>query len=414
MKYIFVDTDNGGTPSNATPDTSTSKYHTSSSWPANGARWSTLGAVFGDATIRGITDDITIYCIGTAADTSTPSSSSMTCAGLTIIGDLASAKWDTTKYRIVNTTTTSLNLFGSSMTGAITVRNVQVENNSSSTGPYCIAVAPTPNSLTHTVDSCIARHGSTARASANAACAGIRFSGSSTGSTFRVYNCISYQIGGSGASVTGNGIVNNISNAITLNVYNSVVYDVQTGGAAGNARGIAANSADTVTVKNCAVLSTGDDFLNCDTVAYCASDDGDGTNAISAPTWANQFEDYANGDFRLKAGSALIGAGIGPSSDAAVPTTDIAGVTRSGTTTDIGAAMYVATGPTISSVTSSSSLTSAKVIGTGLSAGQTLTYKGVACTAVTASSSITLSCVFPDFFSNNIKLGAVHEFKVVD
>lgn len=374
MKYIFVDTDNGGAPSNATPDTSTSKYHTSSSWPANGARWSTLGGVVGDATIRGITDDITIYCIGAAADTTSPQFSSMTCASLTLIGNLARPQWDASKYRISGTATSVVNLFSNNITGAVTVRNLQVEANGSGTSAYPIAIAPTVNSLTHNVENCIVRFGSTARSSVNSACGGIRFSGSSTGSTFNVKNCISYQIGGSGASVTGNGIVNNISNAITLNVYNCVVYDVQTGGAVGNARGIAANAADTVTVKNCAVLSTGDDFLNCDTVAYCASDDGDGTNAQTSVTWTNEFVDYVNGDFTLKSGGTkLQGTGIGPSSDASVPSTDIAGVTRSGTTTDIGAAMYVASGLSITSVTPSSfdsGIAGIVIAGSGFGASQ--------------------------------------------
>lgn len=72
------------------------------------------------------------------------------------------------------------------------------------------------------------------------------------------------------------------------------------------------------------------------------------------------------------------------------------------------------TGLSITSVTPSYSLANSKVIGTSLSAGQTLTYKGVACTSISASSSLTLTCVFPNFYTNNIKLGAVHEFKVVD
>lgn len=54
----------------------------------------------------------------------------------------------------------------------------------------------------------------------------------------------------------------------------------------------------------------------------------------------------------------------------------------------------------------------AEVVGQGLSAGLTVTYKGIACTVLSASGSTSIKVTFPDFISNNIKLGATHEFKV--
>lgn len=53
------------------------------------------------------------------------------------------------------------------------------------------------------------------------------------------------------------------------------------------------------------------------------------------------------------------------------------------------------------------------VVGTGLSAGVSVTYKGVGCTVLSASGSTSIKVTFPNFFTNNIKIGAAHEFKVI-
>jgi len=77
----------------------------------------------------------------------------------------------------------------------------------------------------------------------------------------------------------------------------------------------------------------------------------------------------------------------------------------------------VATGLTITSVnttnTAFSAQTNSAVIGTGLSASVVCTYAGIACTNESASSSTSLKITFPNFFTNNIKLGRNYEFKVV-
>jgi len=71
----------------------------------------------------------------------------------------------------------------------------------------------------------------------------------------------------------------------------------------------------------------------------------------------------------------------------------------------------------ISSVSTDNRVYSAEadteVIGTGLSAGVSVTYKDVACTVLSASGSTSIKVTFPNFFSNNIKISAAHEFKVV-
>jgi hypothetical protein len=74
-------------------------------------------------------------------------------------------------------------------------------------------------------------------------------------------------------------------------------------------------------------------------------------------------------------------------------------------------------GLTITSVnttnTAFSAQTDSAVVGTGLSASVVCTYAGIACTNESASSSTSLKITFPNFFTNNIKLGRNYEFKVV-
>ena len=102
--------------------------------------------------------------------------------------------------------------------------------------------------------------------------------------------------------------------------------------------------AGTITVRNSAVFNNDDDFDAVLSISYCASDDGDGTNAVNispgateATDWASCFVDYPNGDFHLKAGSVCIGAGTDLSGTF---TLDIDGETRS--SWDIGADEYPA------------------------------------------------------------------------
>jgi len=74
-------------------------------------------------------------------------------------------------------------------------------------------------------------------------------------------------------------------------------------------------------------------------------------------------------------------------------------------------------GLTITSVnttnTAFSAQTDSAVVGTGLSASVVCTYAGIACTNESASSSTSLKITFPNFFTNNIKLGRNYEFKAV-
>ena len=72
---------------------------------------------------------------------------------------------------------------------------------------------------------------------------------------------------------------------------------------------------------------------------YRSASGQDAHSLVANPLLTNR----AAYDFTLQAGSPAIGAGIGPSADPLVPTTDINGVARTGATTDIGAYQYSGT-----------------------------------------------------------------------
>ncbi len=322
MKYVFVDTDNG----TATPST---PVHTSSAWPANADRFNTLGAAVGNATVRAETDDITIFCQGVAADTARPLiSPSMLAASITVQGNLNSAKWDTTKYRIEYTGTALEALYVTYAIGNVTIKNLQVQNDGTNTGgPYAVRFNATTGAFTYTLDSCIGRIGV-----ASGTTPGYAFRlGIGSTAIGRITNCIAVKLASAGTN-SRIGFAGP-SGSSDRTAYNSIAQNFNGG------------FEQLLKAVNCVSFDNTDDFgASVTTIEYCASDDGDGTNPITGLNWADQFVDYTNSNFTLKAGSGLIGTGIGPASDANVPTTDIAGNPRSGTTTDVGAAMYVASG----------------------------------------------------------------------
>ena len=156
-----------------------------------------------------------------------------------------------------------------------------------------------------------------------------------------------YSYGDSGHDITiRNSILRNVANegfrlhypgspGSVLLLHNSVIHSCGSNGV------LISGSNGTVNAVNSVVFDTADDFsANLLNVSYCASDDGDGTNSVQPVDWSEEFEDYANGDLRLKAGSALIGAGTDLSADF---TTDITGATRT-IPWDIGAFEYSAGG----------------------------------------------------------------------
>ena len=122
-------------------------------------------------------------------------------------------------------------------------------------------------------------------------------------------------------------------NGPTTNIYNCTVY--------GCYNGIQRNISGTLTTKNCAVGNNTDDFAGTLTIDYCASDDGDGTNAQapSGGNWANEFTTPGT-DFSLLVGGNCVENGTDNPS-AGFYSDDIIGTARS-STWDIGAFEFVA------------------------------------------------------------------------
>ena len=112
-------------------------------------------------------------------------------------------------------------------------------------------------------------------------------------------------------------------------IFNTAVYG---SGAVGT--GVNASASHTVTIRNSAVFNFADDFAGAVTADYCASDDGDGTNAVTPVDWATVFVDHVNGDFdKLASDTDLTDTGT----DTGAPITDIVGRARpQGASTDIG------------------------------------------------------------------------------
>lgn len=139
------------------------------------------------------------------------------------------------------------------------------------------------------------------------------------------------------------GIVNGTA---SNKVYNCVFYGC------GN-RGVVGGNQSTLVMKNVVSMdNTGDDFnaINGESDSdYCCSSDttAPGSNSQASKTASSQFTSVTGGseDFSVKDTNAdIYDNGVGPSSDANVPTTDIDGDTRSGSTCDIGVDEYIASG----------------------------------------------------------------------
>jgi len=177
-----------------------------------------------------------------------------------------------------------------------------------------------------------------------------RISKNSTGNTTR-YVGIEFQDADTIADVFNNIVENferrglECSGYTTLKIYNNIVY----GSTTTDGIYISGGSAGGATVKNNAVFNTNDDIDNRDsaTVDYNATDDGDGNNPISPSggSWTNEFTAPSTGNWTLVASGNCDDGGVGPSTDSTVPTTDMEGDTRSGTTCDVGVDENAAAAP---------------------------------------------------------------------
>lgn len=171
---------------------------------------------------------------------------------------------------------------------------------------------------------------------------GVRSGSINPGDTNRVENCII--AGWAGAS---SGVVSASAAFFTgtLNIFNCTIYDC--------GDGIRANDADassTLVAKNCCLFNNTDDFANDGsgtlTIDFCATEEGagEGTNAQTITTPTDDMEDPENStadsrDVRLKTTGVLEANGT---TGGGIPTLDIIGTTRDGSTPDIGAWEIVA------------------------------------------------------------------------
>jgi len=162
--------------------------------------------------------------------------------------------------------------------------------------------------------------------------------GSPSGGKWYFHDNVMQSYGGSGGTVTP--VYLNSSNDTPAFFYNNIL--------TGGGYGFWINQSN-VTIKNCSVFYfSSDDFrihvgeTNV-VIDHCASDDGDGTNPIPVSDWGNEFLNpnyLEDGDFRLKPGSVLIKAGVGPASDSNVPVDGMRSAYRHGLVCDAGPFQY--------------------------------------------------------------------------
>ncbi len=189
-----------------------------------------------------------------------------------------SGKWSDEKYRILNNI--------DSTEGNVHFDGLQLEKSLSTGNNTVISIlgADHNGSVAQVSNSIIVGD-----ISGDASVNGIQLN--SYGDSINVFNCIIYNFDKN--SSYGIRSVNG-----TINVYNTTVYN--------NVYGIRANGE----IKNCVAFNNGDDFYSSSVPDYCASDDGDGTHAVSLASstavWDATFVDYENYDFHIKNTSSVL------------------------------------------------------------------------------------------------------------
>jgi hypothetical protein len=290
-----------------------------------------------DTTLAGSGNWMHVYCAATGGVADTLS---VTIAGWTtsateyILIEAASAhratadKWDTTKYRLETVNEVALSI----QEDYVTVDGLQIGKSDASEEVITILSQVATNNLV-TISNCRIKQAGNVNYNERGISVG------DTDAIVKIWNCIIY----------GRGAYNDTANCgiylscATASVYNCTISGNANKGAAINA------AAGTITVKNCAVFNNADDFVGTITIDYCASDDGDGTNAedftAEATDWGKVWTDYTNGDFTLKNySSSPCCINQGTDGSAIVTTSkDIDGNDR-GATWDIGAYEYISSG----------------------------------------------------------------------
>ncbi len=215
-----------------------------------------------------------------------------------IVGDdfPADGIFDTSKYSISINSGSSAAALESNL-NSITIRNIQIETAASSTAQiYGIFIN---NKFGNTIDSCIIRS----------------FGNTTSGRHFGIYPYICDPVTIWNTTVTGywhisdndyKGIRCYGNNGNNYNLYNCTFFN--------NRIGIHQDLNEEIYAYNCIISSNTNDFLidgAGSVIDYCASDDGDGTNAVAASggDWDNEMNDPGNEDFTLITGGNCENAG---------------------------------------------------------------------------------------------------------
>jgi hypothetical protein len=288
-----------------------------------------------DNRIGPLTGNLTIHCVGATDDvvdnvTSANMSATYT---ITIVGDLASAKWDANKY----TWSQPNGNYGCTFVeDNLILSNIQMIYSHSSSNNHFIRINPATNTAVSVVKNCIIRAGV---APGGAGTIGLRLGGAVNAIHHYVYNCIFLDWLSTGAlSYAFEACEGNYTE-----VYNCTF-----------ANNYAANwwlTSWTSLFKNNLFYNNTTDSTNGQTLpdTYCSTTN-DNTKGLTNAATGNRFSqtftfvDEPNDDFHLGSTDAgAIGYGIDLS---AVFTTDIDGQTRptGSNTWDIGADEYVAAG----------------------------------------------------------------------
>jgi hypothetical protein len=198
--------------------------------------------------------------------------------------------WDDTAYVIHNND--SALAMCEITTGHVRFNNMQIEVTESAGHRQGLRFDGSANPSDHFVSNCIFKGNCSGGNGANAITA------NGTNLNVTIYNSIAYDfVDGATAGYTGF-----VGWSVTIEIYNCTVYNCYTG--------YLENVAGS-TIKNCAIGNCADDFNVGDTIDYCCSDDGDGTNANGplSGSWANEFVDAGNGDFTPVSGGNILVAG---------------------------------------------------------------------------------------------------------
>lgn len=313
----YIDTDSAGG-DGTTPGLSggTAAYVSMNAWEA-----AEDGAAGG-------TDD---HIVDSAASASALDATAVVIGGwtvnsITINGDQITGIWvdDGSVYTLTEDITQN-NVITLQLNDALdlTINNLQVDNNATAATAATTFIDTRSGSSTINLIGCLVRCNN-AGAGTEAGILVIR-------PTVNIINCVV-------EDCSTRGIYPRSFNAGVTNIYNTTV------GGCGN--GIERHGSNTTTVRNSAVFNNTDDFLGTfSAIDFCASDDGDGTNAVDispangseADKWNLAFTDYSNSDFSVKdASSVLYNAGTDLSGSGV--SDDIIGTARPQVTTyDIGA-----------------------------------------------------------------------------